>query len=95
MSPLYIITVDSLSRRLYQEQIVENIHGISIVKGAKEINCLHFVDDTLVMWRASTIIVDIFNLVLDQFMNVLGSHINKGKAVMCMGRTPLPNNCNP
>jgi len=41
--------VDSLSRRLDQEKIVEILQGISIVKGAKEIFFLHFVDDTLVM----------------------------------------------
>jgi len=72
--------MDSLSGRIDQENIVENLRGILIVKGAKEINCSHFVDDTLVMWRASTIIVEIFKLMLDQFMNVLGSHINKGKS---------------
>jgi len=59
-----------------------NLRLILEISSFKEIFFSHFVDDTLVIWRVSTIIVEIFKLALDQFINVLGNHINKIKCHM-------------
>jgi hypothetical protein len=84
--------VDPLSKRLDLERITKNLHGITVVKGTKKINHSQFVDDTLLMRGALTMIVEQFKLALDQFMNVSSGQINKGHDY---GWNTSPRHCNP
>jgi hypothetical protein len=57
LSPiLYILMVESLSRRLDKERRKKTIPGIKIVQGVKRINNSQFVDDTILLGGTSSII---------------------------------------
>ena len=52
LSPfLYIMMVDSLSRKLTLEKKNENIPGIRIEKGIDPVNHALFVDDSVLLWE--------------------------------------------
>jgi hypothetical protein len=53
--------------------------GIKITRGVKDINHAQFVDDTLLLWGASTIIARKFKQQLDLYKEASGSQINYKK----------------
>jgi hypothetical protein len=77
LSPLlYIIMENSLNRKLEYERTIRNLPGLQIVWGSKGINHSQFVDDTLLMGGASTIIASRFKQILDSFLDASRSTMN-------------------
>ena len=80
LSPsLYILMVDSLSRKLEEEHRLGRLSGIQIAPGVKEINHSQFADDILLLGGASSIIARIFKMILDQFISVSRGQVNSHK----------------
>jgi hypothetical protein len=79
LSPsLYILIVDSLRWNLEAEHILGCLPGIKISHLVKEINHSQFVDDTLLLGAASTIIRKRFKIMYD-LLTALGGKINSSK----------------
>jgi hypothetical protein len=80
LSPfLYILMVDSLSRKLTVEKKDGTIRGIRLMKGLDPINHALFADDSLMLGGASIKIAKIFNEILQSFYSISGALINKRK----------------
>jgi hypothetical protein len=80
LSPsLYILMVDSLSRKLEEECRLGRLPGIQITPGVKAINHSQFADDTLLLGFASPIIARRFKRILDNFLTTSGGKINISK----------------
>lgn len=63
--------------------------GINLVEGVKEINHAQFLDDTIFIGGASTIMVQRFKETLNTFYKVSGSKVNKEKIVCIPGTSQL------
>ena len=69
LSPyLYILVVDSMSRKLQQWQNIEELRGLKIARGVRSANHAQFVDDTILLWGASTVTSESFKKVLSTFL---------------------------
>ena len=83
MSPfLYILMVESLSRKLIVEKEAGYIPGIKIARGVDPINHALFVDDSLLLGGASMKIARAFNEILKKFCQISGALINNNKSVV-------------
>jgi hypothetical protein len=83
LSPyLYILMVESLSRKLEVERIIGNLPSLQIARGTKDINHSQFFDNTLLLGATSTIIARRFKQVLDTFLLASGGKINCSKRKM-------------
>jgi hypothetical protein len=71
---------EALSRKLESEKDVGSLLGIKLVKEVKSKNYSQFVDDTLLLGGASTIIAKRFKCVPEHFLNALGGKENNGKS---------------
>jgi hypothetical protein len=67
--PLYIIMVESLRRNLEEDRRMGHLPSLMIARGIKEINHSQFVDDTLLLGVASSIIARRFKKTLDHFLS--------------------------
>jgi hypothetical protein len=72
--------VQYLSHILEKERIANDLQGIMIVREVKAINHSCFVDDTLLIGGASTIMIERFKRILDQFLNAFSGKVNNGKS---------------
>eukprot|EP00253_Pinus_taeda_P012762 PITA_12762 len=80
LSPfLFIIMDETLSMHLENLRKQKEITGISIARGIKEINHSLFVDDTLLIGGASSIMARRFKKTLDIFLEVSGGMLNNNK----------------
>jgi hypothetical protein len=77
---LYVIMAETLNRKLEQERITKNIHGLKIARGVKRINNSQFVDNTLLLGGASHVMAQRFKIILDQYEQVSRGLINKHKS---------------
>ena len=83
MSPfLYILMVESLSRKLLTEKEVGFLPSIKIARGVDPINHALFADDSLLLGGASLMIARAFNVILQKFCESSGSLINKNKSAV-------------
>ena len=83
MSPfLYILMVETLSRKLLAEKEVGYIPGIKIVGGINPINHALFIYDSFLLGGASMKIARAFNVILQQFYQISGVVINNKKSVV-------------
>ena len=83
MSPfLYILMVETLSRKLSTEKEVGYIPSIKIARGVDPINHALFVDDSLLIGGASLKIAWAFNVILQNFNLIIGALINNNKTVV-------------
>jgi len=91
LSPiLYAVQAASLSFRLEHARTHENLLGIRIVRGIKEVNHTQFADDTLLLGGATPYAAKKFKEVLDNYQYVSGSLINYSKSqVYSWNCTPL------
>ena len=81
MSPfLYILMVESLSRKLSVEKEARFLPGIKIARGIDPINHALFADDSLLLGGASLMIARAFNVVFQNFCQSSGALINKSKS---------------
>jgi len=76
---LFIIVVESLSRKLEHEREIGNLPGLQISRGVNNLNHSQFVDDTLLLGGASTIIASKFKYMLDSFLYAFGGVVNERK----------------
>ena len=80
LSPfLYILMVETLSRKLIVEKEAGYILGIKIAKGMDPINHSLFADDSLLLGGASMNIARAFNAILQKLCQISGALINKNK----------------
>ena len=80
LSPfLYILVADCMSRRLNNQLEEEMIPGLSFKIGIQPINHALFVDDSILLARASTQIARIFQKYIDFFLLSSGSKVNLDK----------------
>ena len=83
MSPfLYILMVESLSRKIIAALVAGSLPGIKITRGVDPINHALFVDDSLLLRGASLNIARAFNEILQNFYLNSGALINKSKSVL-------------
>lgn len=83
LSPfLYILMVDSLSRKLTSEKQNGSIPGIRIVKGIAPVNHALFADDSLLLGGASPRIANSFRTILKKFCSISGALISERKSVV-------------
>lgn len=81
LSPyLFILMVESFSKALDFKRRVGLITGIKFGNGVKNINHSQFVDDTLLIGGASTIIARRFKILLDEYMRYSGALVNQWKS---------------
>lgn len=73
-STYYVWLFKQWSEYERQESILQ---GISIVRGAKELNHSQFANDTLLLGGASVVIIERFKVMFDFFVNASGGNINK------------------
>ena len=71
--------VESLNHNLERERNNGTIPGIKIAQGVKRMNHSQFVDDTILLRRASKIMARRLLQVLDTFILVSGGLLNKEK----------------
>jgi hypothetical protein len=80
LSPLlFIIVVDSLSIKLEKERENLNLPGLQIAQRVKNISHSQFLDETLFLGEASSIIVTEFKRIMDSFLDASGGEINNRK----------------
>ena len=79
---LYILMVDSLSRKLTIGKFEGFIPGISSAVGVEAINHALFVDDTLLLGGSSLNLARDFSEIMHQFRIISGALINKSKSVV-------------
>lgn len=94
LSPfLYLLVVDSLSRKLHNLQSSRDLKGIKIARGIRPINHSQFADDTILLGRASTLIATQFKKALDTFLKASNGKVNMRKSRIyswnCPNRTLL------
>ena len=81
LSPLlYAIQASVLSIQLEQARQDQDLLGIRMAQGTKDINHTQFVDDTILLGGASQIIARRFKNDLDRYCRVSGSKINHRKS---------------
>ena len=90
LSPfLYILVVDSLSRRLLRLQSEGSLPGLSFRNGVSPINHAFFADDTIFLGIASTQIAKNFLSPLDIFLQSSGSSANLNKCQIYGWNCPI------
>ena len=83
LSPfLYILMVDSLSRKLSAGKVDGIIPGISAAVGVEAINHALFADDTLFLGGASLKMARAFSKIMQHFCIISGALINNRKSVV-------------
>ena len=83
LSPfLYILMVESLSRKLSIAKEAGFIPGIKIAMGVDPINHALFIDDSLLLGGATVMISRTFNDILHKYCLILGAQINNNKSVV-------------
>ena len=83
MSPfLCILMVESLNRKLLAEKEAGFLLGIMIARGVDPINHALFANDSLLLGRASLMIAQDFNVILQNFCQSSGALINKNKSAV-------------
>ena len=83
LSPfLYILMVDSLSRKLTAGKNDGIIPGITSTPGVEAINHAHFADDTLLLGGASLKMARVFSEIMHQLCIILGALINNRKSAV-------------
>jgi hypothetical protein len=81
LSPLlFIIVIESLSKKLEHERELGNLPRLQISRGVKNMNHSQFVDDTLFLGGASIIIASRFKSILDSFLDASGGAVNNIKS---------------
>ena len=81
LSPLlYAIQAASLSFLLDHYRVHEDLLGLRIVRGVKDVNHTQFADDTLLLGGASPSSARKFKEVLDNYQEISGSQINYSKS---------------
>ena len=81
LSPfLYILIVDSLSRKLQMEMLAGNLLGIRTAHGFEPTNHTLFIDDSLFLGWASKNITREFKRVLHSYCTISGGKINYNKS---------------
>eukprot|EP00253_Pinus_taeda_P024025 PITA_24025 len=89
LSPfLYIIMAETLSVHLENLHNKREITGICIERGIKEINHSLFVDDTLLIWGASSVMARRFKRVLDAFLQASEGKLNDKKCKIYTWNVP-------
>eukprot|EP00253_Pinus_taeda_P019717 PITA_19717 len=85
LSPLlFVLHVSVLSFYLDQKLVDQEILGLNIARGVKNVNHTLFADDTLLLGAASVRSALKFKEVLDDYSKATGSGLNKGKCkVFC------------
>jgi hypothetical protein len=73
---LYILLVDSLSRKLEVERRNGKLSGLRIERGVKEINHSQFIDDTLLLGAAIMCTTTHFQKTLNSFLPASGGKLN-------------------
>eukprot|EP00253_Pinus_taeda_P017348 PITA_17348 len=80
LSPLlFVLQASILSFHLDKKMMDQEIVGLCIASGVKNINHALFVDDTLSLGAASVLIASSFKGVLDELFLISGSSLNNGK----------------
>ena len=80
LSPfLYLIVVESMSKKLQALQNNSEIRGLKIARGFKNANHSQFVDNTILLGGASVIIAKIFKEVISTFLKASDGEINATK----------------
>lgn len=80
LSPLlFIIMVETLSRKLEYERIAGNLLGLQIAHGVKNPNHLQFANDTLLLGGSYVVIASRFKQVMDSFLDTSGGVVNNRK----------------
>eukprot|EP00253_Pinus_taeda_P027507 PITA_27507 len=83
LSPfLYIIMAETLSLHLENKRKLKEITGIDIVRGSKGINHSLFVDDTLLIGGASSLMARRFKETLDLFLQASGGKLSNNKCMI-------------
>jgi hypothetical protein len=81
LSPiLYILMVEALNRKLDKDRENKLIPGIKIAQGVKRINNSQFVDDTILLGGASTILARRFKATMDDYTTASGGKVNELKS---------------
>jgi len=81
LSPLlYAIQASVLSLQLEYARQDQELSGIRMARGTKDINHALFADDTILLGGASRIIARRFKLEMNRYCNASGSKINLGKS---------------
>eukprot|EP00253_Pinus_taeda_P033675 PITA_33675 len=89
LSPfLYIIMAETLSLHLENKRRKKEITGIDIVRGSKGINHSLFVDDTLLIGDASSLMARRFKETLDLFLQASGGKLNNNKCMIYTWNVP-------
>ena len=88
---LYLLVAETMSRKLKRMQDSSELKGLKIVRGVKYANHAQFVDDTILLGGASTIIAEIFKGVLSICLKASNSKVNSTKTKIygwnCPART--------
>ena len=81
MSPfLYLLVVESMSRKLQQLQESGDLKGLKIARGVKVVNNAQFVDDTIMIGGVSSISVERFKCALSTFLKASDIKVNSAKS---------------
>ena len=80
LSPLlFVLHVSVLSFYLDQKLVDQEILGLNIAKGVKNVNHTMFADDTLLLGATSARSASSFKENLDDYSEATGSSLNRGK----------------
>ena len=81
MSPfLYLLVVESTSRKLQQLQESGDLKGLNIARGVNVVNRAQFVDDTIMLGGVSSISAEIFKCALSTFLKASDNKVNSTKS---------------
>ncbi|PKI72827.1 hypothetical protein CRG98_006807 [Punica granatum] len=87
---LFIISMKTLSRLLYRAEALGTIKGIQVSRSAPKISHLMFVDDLIILARATTTETNNVKCILDKFDSWSGQEINLSKSgVYFLKNTPV------
>ena len=73
------MVVDSLGKKLQQQQELGELKGLKIARGVRVANNAQFVDDTILLGGTSTIIAKMFKNVISTFLNSMDGKLNANK----------------
>eukprot|EP00253_Pinus_taeda_P017653 PITA_17653 len=80
LSPLlFVLQVSVMSFYLDQKLVDQEILGLNIARGVKNVNHTLFADDTLLLGVASARSASSFKKVMDDYSEATGNRLNKGK----------------
>jgi hypothetical protein len=78
---LYVLQASALNFILEKRRSEQDILGLQIVRGVKEINHALFTDDSLLLGAATFHTTSQFKLVVDEFCKASGSKLNAEKVI--------------